>query len=187
MGIGMMIAGPFAGRILKVYGAKIIIVIGSIITGIGTYMQSFITIDFIFLDFLPSQLLKGIGTQLLFMGSQYICFSELKTKQVPNASAMYNLTMRLTAAISIAVSGNYFIIFKKQFYSFMSDYNNTEILALNSIENININNKFLENLILLYEKESFVMAFNKISFICIWTSAIPLLLLLILKNKKYTI
>ena len=69
----------------------------------------------------------------------------------------------------------------------MSDYNNTEILALNSIENININNKFLENLILLYEKESFVMAFNKISFICIWTSAIPLLLLLILKNKKYTI
>ena len=187
MGIGMMIAGPFAGRILKVYGAKIIIVIGSIITGIGTYMQSFITIDFIFLDFLPSQLLKGIGTQLLFMGSQYICFSDLKTKQVPNASAMYNLTMRLTAAISITVSGNYFIIFKKQFYSFMSDYNNTEILALNSIENININNRFLDNLILLYEKESFVMAFNKISFICIWTSAIPLLLLLILKNKKYTI
>ena len=43
----MMIAGPFAGRILKVYGAKIIIVIGSIITGIGTYMQSFITIDFL--------------------------------------------------------------------------------------------------------------------------------------------
>ena len=36
----------------------------------------------IFFDFFPSQLLKGIGTQLLFIGSQYICFSHLQTERV---------------------------------------------------------------------------------------------------------
>ena len=68
-----------------------------------------ITAEFIFFDLLPSQLLKGIGTQLLFMGSQYLCFSSLKENKIPNASAMYNLIMRLTAAISISVSSNYLI------------------------------------------------------------------------------
>ena len=100
MGIGMMLAGPVAGRILKTYGEKPIIIFGSIITAIGTYMQSYITADYVYMDFFPSQILKGIGTQLLFMGSQYICFSSLDTTKVPNASAMYNLIMRLTAAVS---------------------------------------------------------------------------------------
>ena len=40
MGLGMMIAGPIAGRILKIYGEKPIIVLGSLITGAGTFMQS---------------------------------------------------------------------------------------------------------------------------------------------------
>tara|TARA_B100001248_G_C27383410_1_gene458322 strand:- start:459 stop:1955 length:1497 start_codon:yes stop_codon:yes gene_type:complete len=187
MGLGMMIAGPIAGRILKIYGEQPIIVLGSLITGAGTFMQSFITADYVFLDFFPSQMLKGIGTQLLFMGSQYICFSTLKTENVPNASAMYNLTMRLTAAVSIAISSNYFIKFKKQFYSLISDYNNTVTLNPNAIEENNISNNFLDSLMLIYERESFIMAFNKISFISFWASVFPILLLLILKNKNYNI
>ena len=185
MGLGMMIAGPIAGQFIKIYGAKPIIILGSLITGLGTYMQSYITADFIFLDLLPSQLLKGIGTQLLFMGSQYICFSSLKESKIPNASAMYNLTMRLTAAVSISVSSNYLIKFKRQFFLKISDYNNTETLTLSALENDKTNSQFLDSLFQLYERESFIMAFNKISYICFWTSAIPLFLLLALyiKNK----
>ena len=187
MGVGMMLTSPIAGPFLKIYGVKPIIILGSLITGLGTYMQSFITADYVLLDFFPSQLLKGIGTQLLFMGSQFICFSSLQTSKVPNAAAMYNLTMRLTAAVSIAIANNYFIKFKKQIFSQISDYNNTETLNLNARENDNINSKFIENLMLLYERESFIIAFNKISFISFWTSAIPLLLLIILYNKNKTL
>ena len=185
MGVGMMIAGPIAGQFIKIYGAKPIIILGSLVTGLGTYMQSYITADFIFLDLLPSQLLKGIGTQLLFMGSQYICFSSLKESKIPNASAMYNLTMRLTAAVSISVSSNYLIKFKKQFFLKISDYNSTETLTLSALENDKTNSQFIDSLFQLYERESFIMAFNKISYICFWTSAIPLFLLLALyiKNK----
>ena len=100
---------------------------------------------------------------------------------------MYNLTMRLTAAVSIAIANNYFIKFKNQIFSQISDYNNIEILNLNARENDNINSKFIENLMLLYERESFIIAFNKISFFSFWTSAIPLLLLLILYNKNKTL
>ena len=115
--------------------------------------------------------------------SQFICFNGLNTTKVPNASAMYNLTMRLTAAVSIAISSNYFIKFKKQIFYEISDNYNIQILTLSALEKDNINSKFLDNLIFLYERESFIMAFNKISFISFWTSIIPLLLLFIFYNK----
>lgn len=184
MGIGMMLTSPIAGPLLKAYGVKPIIILGSLITGLGAYMQSFITADYVLSNFFPSQLLKGIGLQLLFMGSQFICFSSLHTSKVPNAAAMYNLTMRLTAAVSIAIANNYFIKFKKQILSQISDYNNIESFNLNAIENDNINSKFLENLLLLYERESFIIAFNQISFMIFWTSAIPLLFLIFFYNKN---
>ena len=184
MGIGMMLAGPIAGRILKLYGANPIILLGSFVTGLGTYMQTYITADYVLLDFFPSQILKGIGTQLLFMGSQYICFSRLPTSKVPNASAMYNLIMRLTAAVSIAIASNYFIRFKKQIFSKISDFQNIETLTLSKIESDDINSKFLESLQLFYERESLIMAFNKISFISVWASIIPVLLLFILNSKN---
>ena len=184
MGIGMMLTGPIAGRLLKIYGVKTIIILGSFLTGLGAYMQSFITADYVVLDFFPSQFLKGVGTQLLFIGSQYICFSSLQKSKVPNASAMYNLVMRLTAAVTITISGNYFIKFKKQIFSQISGYHNNETLILSARENDNINSKFLDNLIFLYERESFIIAFNKISYISFFTSIIPLLLLLLLYNKN---
>ena len=97
---------------------------------------------------------------------------------------MYNLTMRLTAAVSIAIANNYFIKFKKQTLSQISDFNNIESFNLNAIENDNINSKFLENLILLYERESFIIAFNQISYIIFWTTAIPLLFLIFFYNRN---
>ena len=153
MGVGMMIAGPIAGQFIKIYGAKPIIILGSLITGFSTYMQSYITAEFIFFDLLPSQLLKGIGTQLLFMGSQYTCFSNLKESKVPNASAMYNLIMRLTAAISISVSSNYLIKLKRQFFIKISDYNNIDTLTLRALENDKNNSQFLDSFFFNYMKE----------------------------------
>jgi len=179
-----MLTAPIAGRLLKIYGFKPIIILGSLIAGLGAYIQSFITADYVLYDFLPSQLLKGIGTQLLFMGSQFICFSSLQTSKVPNAAAMYNLTMRLTAAVSIAIANNYFIKFQKIIFSQISDNNNTETLIASARENDNINSKFLENLMLLYERESFIIAFNKISYISFYTSVIPLFLIFFFYNKN---
>ena len=85
-----------------------------------------------------------------------------------------------------SVSSNYLIKFKKQFFLKISDYNSTETLTLSALENDKTNSQFLDSLFQLYERESFIMAFNKISYISFWTSAIPLFLLLALyiKNKQ---
>ena len=59
-----------------------------------------------------------------------------------------------------------------------------ETLNLSARENDNSSSVFLDNLLILYERESYIMAFNKISFISIWASFIPIILLLIINRNK---
>ena len=185
LGLGMMLAGPIAGRVLHLYGVKPVIIIGSFITGLATYMQSFITAEFLYLDFFWSQFLKGVGTQFLFIGSQFIGLSKLNLSLINNASAMFNLTMRLTAAVSIAISSNYFITWNKQFLSQISENHNSDIIILNELAKNNFDNDFLRNLYFLIERESFVMAFNKASYLSVWTVILPILLLFFLNKEQY--
>ena len=61
-------------------GEKPIIVFGSLITGAGTFMQSFITADYIFLDFFPSQMLKGVEHSCYSWEVSTFVFQRLKLK-----------------------------------------------------------------------------------------------------------
>ena len=66
----------------------------------------------------------------------------------------------------------------------ISNNNNNETLNLSARESDNSSSVFLDNLVFLYERESYIMAFNKISFISIWASFIPIILLLIINKNK---
>ena len=65
MGLSWMLSGPFVGKCLQITGARIIVIIGSSLIGIGTYLQTFITADYTLNELLFSQILKGIGDQFL--------------------------------------------------------------------------------------------------------------------------
>ena len=73
MGISWMLSGPFVGK-LQVTG-RTVVIIGSLLIGIGTYLQTFITADYTLNELLFSQILKGIGAQFLWIGNQYLSLS----------------------------------------------------------------------------------------------------------------
>ena len=75
MGISWMVSGPFVGKLLQITGARIVVIIGCIFIGIGTYLQTAITADYTFNELLFSQILKGIGAQFLWIGNQYLSLS----------------------------------------------------------------------------------------------------------------
>ncbi len=124
MGIAMMLAGPLVGRILKMYGVKIVVITGCCITGMGTYLQSNLTSEFIINNLFFSQVLKGVGTQFLSR-SQYVSLANIRSNEINNASAMFNLILRLLAAISMALSSNYLTKWKTEFFSqILESYDN---------------------------------------------------------------
>ncbi len=191
MGISWMLSGPFVGKLLQVTGARIVVIIGSIFIGIGTYLQTAITFDYTFNELLYSQILKGIGAQFLWIGNQYLSLSAFAVNAVYNAAAIFNLVLRLVAAVSIALASSLLIKWKAQFSSviFENGMNSRVDLSFQYFNDMNIEN-FQENNLLFFlfsERESLIMALNKISFFSAWTALLPIILMFYIKTNKKNI
>ena len=191
MGISWMVSGPFVGKLLQITGARIVVIIGCIFIGIGTYLQTAITVDYTLNELLLSQILKGIGAQFLWIGNQYLSLSAFSVNAIYNAAAIFNLVLRLAAAVSIAFASSLLIKWKAQFSSiiFENGMNSRIDLNLQYFNDMNIEN-FQENKLLFFlfsERESLIMALNKISFFSAWTAVLPIILMLYIKTNKKNI
>ena len=195
MGIAWMCSGPFVGKLLQITGARIVVIIGCLLIGIGTFYQTSITVDYTLKELLISQILKGTGAQFLWIGNQYLSLANISSSAIYNAASMFNLVLRLAAAISIAFASTLLVRWKTQYLSFLFEnkinsstsnlnlYSSLELVP-NFFENIN-KNDFLYTI--FSERESLIMALNKISFISMWTVLIPIILMLYVKTSKKNI
>lgn len=185
MGIAWMLSGPFVGKLLQIIGARLVVVIGAAFILLGTYFQTTITVDYTINELFISQILKGVGAQFLWIGNQYISLGSFSSMAIYNAAAIFNLVLRLAAAISIAFASSLLIKWKTQFLAELIDRK-----VNSNVNNILELNEFYKNLSsdLLYysyiERESLIMALNKISYISMWTALIPLLLMFYVNTKK---
>ena len=183
MGIAWMASGPFVGKLLEITGARAIVIFGSLLIGLGTYYQTSITADYTLNELFFSQILKGTGAQFLWIGNQYLSLSAVGINSIHNAAAMFNLVLRLAAAISISFASSLLIKWKTQTLSFIFD--NKVNSSNNNLEN-NITNKDL--LYYFYsERESLIIALNKISYISMWTILVPIILMFYIKSDKKNI
>ena len=195
MGLSWMLSGPFVGKCLQITGARIIVIIGSSLIGIGTYLQTFITADYTLNELLFSQILKGIGAQFLWIGNQYLSLSVIGVNSIYNAASMFNLVLRLAAAISIAFASTLLIKWKTQFLSAIVDRgmglidNNSFSFSNLFLFNNNLTNVENNNIMFLFysERESLIMALNKMSYLSMWTTLIPIILMFYVKTDKKNI
>ncbi len=196
MGLAWMATGPFVGLLINKIGAKLVVIIGCLLLTLGTFMQTKITSDFYFNELLLPQILKGIGAQFLWIGNQYISMMWVPLKGVQNASAMFNLVLRLGAAISISVASSYLQKLKTSYYGHISQtvmegrLKAFEKDKLNSLfSNYSSESGYLEHLnsVMLLElygkREGLIMALNSINYFTMWVAIIPILLLPFVKTK----
>ena len=179
LGVAWMISGPFVGYLLKLIGARAVVVLGCFFIGFGSLLQTQITSDYAFNELFFSQLLKGFGAQFLWIGNQYICLASIAQNKVKNASAMFNLILRLGAATFIALSSNILVKWQKAFFSEITTTYNSSFYYFNSE-----NEKFKNIYYLISEREGLIMALNNITFISMWTVLVPLLLMLYVKTDS---
>ena len=195
MGISWMLSGPFVGKFLQILGARIIVIIGSSLIGIGTYLQTVITADYTLNELLFSQILKGIGAQFLWIGNQYLSLSVVGVNAIYNAASIFNLVLRLAAAISIAFASTLLIKWKTQFLSAIFDsgmglIDNSSFSFSNLfLFNNNLTSSERHNMMFLFysQRESLIMALNKISYLSMWSTLIPIILMFFIKTNKKNI
>ena len=87
-----------------------------------------ITSEFGFEELFWPQVLRGIGSQLLWIGNQYIAMLFVKKAGIQNAASMFNLILRLGGAVSISIANiflDFELIFEKYWERRASDAKRT--------------------------------------------------------------
>jgi len=150
-----------------------------------------------FNELLLPQILRGAGFQFLWTGNQYLTMSLIPQKGVQNASAMFNLILRLGAAISISTANSFLHKWQTSFYSHISQTLPIGRLKLFDTDKLNslygdINASLsymndYQSLLLLHfygKREGFIMAFNNLNYYTMWVAIIPIILLPFIKDDS---
>ena len=67
------------------------------------------------------QVLRGIGSQLLWIGNQYIAMLFVKKAGIQNAASMFNLILRLGGAVSISIANIFLEKLRVMYYGGISN------------------------------------------------------------------
>jgi len=102
-GICMFIMAPISGRLSQVMDLRIMMLIGFVGFGLGTYIASGITPQWDFNELLVPQVLRGCSLMLCMVPINNLSLGTLPPDQLKNASGLYNLTRNLGGAVGLAV------------------------------------------------------------------------------------
>ncbi len=198
MGLSWMGIGPFVGVLINIFGARFLIFSGCIFTLIGTWLLLNMTPEFGFKELFWPQVLRGIGSQLLWVGNQYIAMLFVTKKGIQNAASLFNLILRLGGAVSIATTNIFLEKLRLMYYGGISNMliNGPQIISgfsqkmesvfktLPMLSSLNPEYKTILAMELLGLREGFVMAVNNITYIIMWVAFIPIILLPFCKMKS---
>jgi MFS transporter, DHA2 family, multidrug resistance protein len=105
-GLAQFLSAPIAGRL---FGAgvdlRIMLAGGLAMFGSGCYLNSFLTPDSNFMEFLLPQIIRGGALMFCFIPTNNVALGTMGKDRVQGASGLYNLTRNLGGAIGLATIG----------------------------------------------------------------------------------
>ncbi len=102
-GLGMLLVGPFNGRLTERFGAGRVAVVGVTILCLSTIPFGFVGAGTSILGISTVLALRGVGIGLSFMPTMTAAFAALRTDQLSDATPQMNVLQRLGGAIGTAV------------------------------------------------------------------------------------
>jgi len=193
LGLAMIVSAPSVGYMLRYIPRRYVAAMGFSMLAIGNYLQAGLTAESGFYDLLLPQIIRGLSTQMCFLPMISLALGKLPPEQVKNASGLFNLTMRLGAAVAIAVANNFLEVRTQHNYARI-----IESLPVGTQAGQQVMSKFhhmfelrigdspqaseaaLHLLIRLAEREAMVLAFNDVTIAAaIWVACSLVLLPLV--------
>ena len=83
---------------------------------LGTWYQAQLNFDTGFVELLLPQILRGAATQMCFLSMVGLAVGSLPEQQVKAGAALFQLTMRLGAAVCVTIANNYLFIRTRHHY-----------------------------------------------------------------------
>ena len=102
-GVAMFLTAPIAGRLSAKLDPRLMIGLGFVGFGIGTWMASAITVDWSYSELLVPQILRGVSLMLCMVTITNVSLGTLSPIQLRGASGLFNLTRNLGGAVGLAL------------------------------------------------------------------------------------
>jgi DHA2 family multidrug resistance protein len=102
-GVCMFLSAPIVGRLMTRVDPRLMIAVGFLGFGLGTFLASYITKDWDFHELLLPQILRGSSMMLCMVPINNLALGTLPASTMKNASALYNLTRNLGGAVGLAL------------------------------------------------------------------------------------
>jgi MFS transporter, DHA2 family, multidrug resistance protein len=101
-GVAMFLTAPVAGILSRKLDPRIMIAIGFVGFGVGTWQASSITNDWSFTQLIIPQLLRGVSLMLCMVPITTVALGTLPLNRLKDASGVFNLTRNLGGAVGLA-------------------------------------------------------------------------------------
>jgi DHA2 family multidrug resistance protein len=102
-GLAMFLTAPVAGALSARIDLRVMLMIGFVGFGAGTWLMTDITADWDYYELLLPQILRGVSLMLCMVPINNLALGTLPPERIKNASGLFNLTRNLGGAVGLAV------------------------------------------------------------------------------------
>lgn len=99
----MFLVAPIIAALLPRMDGRILIVVGMLLTALGIYEDSHLTLQSDFDELFWAQVIRGAGLMICLITMSQLALSRLPLHQIKSASGVYNLTRNMGGAIGLAI------------------------------------------------------------------------------------
>ncbi|WP_182086810.1 DHA2 family efflux MFS transporter permease subunit [Aureimonas sp. ME7] len=102
-GLAMFVTAPISGKLSTKLDPRVMMGIGFLSFGLGTWLMTGLTHDWDFYELLIPQILRGFGLMMAMVPINNIALGTLPPQVMKGASGLYNLTRNLGGAVGLAI------------------------------------------------------------------------------------
>lgn len=102
-GVCMFLMAPVAGKMMTRLDPRVMMAIGFVGFGIGTWQVTWITKDWDFWELFLPQVFRGVSLMICMVPINNIALGTLPPDKLKNASGLFNLTRNLGGAVGLAI------------------------------------------------------------------------------------
>ena len=138
--IAVALSAPLFGKMADKWGPKYFIVFGMLTTAISLFLYWNLSTQSSLYDIIYPSIIRGIGLGMLYSPIMSSGLNSVKKDQIPEASGLLPITMRLASGFGIAYFANYLATKKVYYltrYGGKINYKNNAFIKMKSMFNSN--------------------------------------------------
>ncbi|MHB1661373.1 MAG: DHA2 family efflux MFS transporter permease subunit [bacterium] len=134
----MALISPISGRFTDKYGPKIFIVTGTILSALSFFLYWNLSLNSSVFDIVYPSIIRAVGIGIMYAPLMSEGINCVKTEDIPQASGLMPITMRISSVFGIAFFVNYFMAKEKFYAIFHKSISFFNISRLFNIQNMHI-------------------------------------------------